>query len=309
MSELNFVGVNYINDATPTVICRESLIEWLDWGFLTIGAFQNVTLARSGTYGGLESKLTKSPVGNVFNTFRSNLVWQSGVGALVGSDVSHPGISGVYVSGAFKASNTSGYFSHKIDHINGRVLFDNPVGNDVKMEYSYKWINVAAVDDLSWFKRINDNSLILPSNPSGVASIDPRMRVQLPTVGIEFSPRVSFRPFQLGGGQYKSHDILFHCVAESKEEVDRIADIVSMQNDREIPLIDLDEVAETSDYPINYNGVPNSGAMRYPELIAEHYLGRTMRLYDMAEDAAYNLNENIFVKSLRCTSELVLNIA
>lgn len=310
MSELDFVGITNITEATPTTICRDSLIEWIDWGFIQLGGFQNVTIDRSGTYGGLESKLRKSTSGNVFSTFRANLVWQSGVGALVGSNNALPGISGVYVSGVFKSSDTSGYFAHTIDHINGKVTFNNNVGNDVKMEYSYKWVNVVSVDDISWFKQIHDNSLdINSSKPSGIMNVDNRLKTQLPAIGIEFSPRVEFKPFQLGGGQYKKADVLFHCVAESREEADKIADIISMQNDRSIPLIDLDGVAASSDYPINYKGVPNSGALRYPELVSTHYLGRTMHISGMAEDASYQLNQHVFVKSLRCSTELILNIS
>jgi len=310
MSELNFVGVSSITDATPTTITRESMIEWLDWGFISIGAFQNVTINRSGTYGGLESKLIKRD-GNSFSSFRSNLVWQSGVGALVGSNNTYPGVSGVYVSGVFKPSNTTGYFSHTIDHINGKVTFANPVGNDVKMEYSYKWVSVCAVDDVAWFKRIYENSTNVNTSAlsSGVFSLDNRVRSQLPTVGIEVVPRMEFSPYQLGGGQYRRTDLLIRCVAETREEADKISDIVSMQNDRSIPLIDLDGIATSSAYPINFKGVPNSGALRYPDLISQYGLGRNSRLFDMGVDASYSLSDKIFVKTLRCTSELVLNIS
>jgi len=82
-----------------------------------------------------------------------------------------------------------------------------------------------------------------------------------------------------------------------------------MQNDRSIPLIDLDGVAASSAYPVNYKGVPNSGALRYPDLVVSHPLGRNMRIFDMTSDASYNLNDNVFVKSLRCTTELILNIS
>jgi hypothetical protein len=309
MSELDFIGINTITDATPTQTCRDSIIEWMDWGFLRIGGFQNVNLSRSGTYGGSEASLVKASARS-FRTFRSNLVWQSGVGALVGSNGSRPGISGVYVSGAFKASNTSGYFSHKIDHINGVVTFDNPVGNDVKMEYSYKWVNICPVDDLAWFRRIHEESTNRNAvTASGMMTIDPRNKVQLPAIGVEFVPRVEFRPYQLGGGQYRKMDVLLHCVAETKDEADKLFDIVSMQNDRSIPLIDLDAVAASSAYPINFNGIPNSGALRYPELSSQYYSGDNVRLFDMGLDASYNLNANIFVKSIRCASELKLNIS
>ncbi len=310
MSEFNFVGIENVTDATPTTICRDSIIEWLDWGFISIGGFQNVNVSRSGTYGGSESKLIKA-TGNTYNTFRANLVWQSGVGALVGSDNTYPGISGVYVSGVFRPSNSTGYFSHTIDHINGKVSFSNPVGNDVKMEYSYKWVNVCPVDDIAWFKRIYDKStdVNISALSSGLISTDPRTRIQLPAVGLEFAPRMEFTGYQLGGGQYRKNDLLIHCVAETREEADKISDIVSMQNDRSIPLIDLDQVAETSAYPINYKGVPNSGALRYPEMVSNHYLGRNVRLYDMGVDSSYDLSNKIFVKTLRCASELILNIS
>jgi hypothetical protein len=310
MSELNFVGVSSVTDATPTTITRDSLIEWLDWGFISIGGFQNVNIDRSGTYGGSESKLIKRD-GNSYSTFRSNLVWQSGVGALVGSDDSRPGISGVYVSGVFKSSDTTGYFSHTIDHINGKVNFTNPVGNDVKMEYSYKWVNICPVDDIAWFKRIYENSTNVNNSvlSSGVFALDNKVRAQLPSVGIEIVPKMEFSPYQLGGGQYRRTDMLIHCVAETREEADKISDIISMQNDRSIPLIDLDRVAASSAYPINYKGIPNSGALRYPELVNQYSLGRNTRIFDMGVDASYSLSDKIFVKTLRCTSELVLNIS
>ena len=63
---------------------------------------------------------------------------------LVGTNNTKPGISGVYVDGAFKPSTITGTYAHHVDYFDGRVVFDTaiPTGSVVQAEFSYKWINV-----------------------------------------------------------------------------------------------------------------------------------------------------------------------
>jgi hypothetical protein len=201
-------------------------------------------------------------------------VWQSGIAGvaghsapIVGSDNTHPGISGVYVNGAFKPITSTGTYSHFVDYYNGRVVFAHPLptGTLVQAEFSYKWISVLYASDVPWLRQVQLDSNQPASN--NVVTMAPEMRVQLPAIAIEMVPRRSFRGYQLGGGQFVYTDVLFHVFAEDAGTRDQIVDIVSFQNDRQVLTFDSNQIALSGKFPLDYRGVPVSGAMRYPDVI------------------------------------------
>lgn len=315
----NLEGFSNISDTGPTTLIKENIIEYYDWGLLTIGAFANVTRPQSGVTGLNEHVLkpyydSGYTDGKVWQTYRSNLVWQSGLAANVGASLHKPGVSGVYVNNLFYPSTTSGNYGHYIDYPNGKVIFNSglPTSSSVELDYSYKWVNVVPVDDVSWFKELQQKSMFPPNfsnTQSGVYSLDPATRQQLPMIGVEISSRRSYRGYQLGGGQYMTLDILFHCVGEDDYTRNKLVDIVSTQNEKTIPLLDLDRLAASGQFPLNYQGTPISGALRYPELLTSFQHTKNLRIFNTTMDSAYSLGQNIYVGTVRASTELILDIA
>lgn len=312
----NLKGLNGFGDATITTHVVENLISFFDYGLVEKSGFVNVEIPTTGYYDGLDHKLT--PVtdprysdGQVWEGFRSNWVWESGVGALTASDSAYPGVSGVYINEAFYETSTSGEYSHYINHPLGRVIFDSPINTNTKVEceYSYKYVNVTRVDGLEWFKQIQQNSERSDNtnfvNNSGEWGVLGDNRLQLPAIGIELVNSRRMIGYQLGGGQTIFTDFLFHCVAEDSYTRDHLMDIVSLQNDKVLSAYDLNNISSNNAFPLDYRGVPVSGALRYPDLIST-YPGNNIRLVEASIDSVYSLTPNVHVGTVRFKTEVIV---
>ena len=205
-------GFNNVFELTLNNELQDNMVEFFDWGLLEKGNYFNVSLNETSYDGTDYSQLSLSSsdqfeTGRAWEGFRKNWVWQSGIAPsgmeppVVGTDVNHPGISGVYVDDTFYASDTAGDYSHYIDYFNGRVIFDTPIptGSKVQAEYSYKYINIIYANSLPWLREIQYRTLDLSSTSNTNLKLPADMRVQLPAIAIEVVPRRSFKGFQLGG--------------------------------------------------------------------------------------------------------------
>lgn len=310
-------GFSSLSDSTVTNDIRNNLVSFLDYGLLQKDNFINVERPQSGVYGGIESRLrpVRDPrftFGQVWQGFRSNWVWESGVSALVSSDNSHPGVSGVYVNNAFYPTSTTGNYAHYIDHINGRVIFNSAIPSTgvVECNYSYKYINVKETDSPNWFQEIQQRSYRSDStsfiSQSGEYSDLAENRYQLPAIGIELANSRGLRPYQLGGGQYVYTDFFFHCIAEDSYTRDKMIDILTLQNEKTILTFNLNDISSADKFPIDYRGVPTSGAMTYPELVS-NYPGSYLRLFNFRLDSTFQLG-SIYVGTIKCTTEIALGV-
>ena len=309
-------GFTNLGDSTITNHIRENLISFFDYGLLEKNNFVNISVPTTGYYGGLEHVLR--PVsdprytdGQVWEGFRSNWVWESGVGAFTSADNANPGVSGVYVNDTFYPASGAGDYAHHINHPLGRVIFDTAIATtgDVTCAYSYKYINVTRSDGLNWFREIQKRSERAEStnfeNNSGSYATLADNRYQLPAIGIEVASSRKMKPYQLGGGQSVFTDFLFHCVAEDGYTRDNLLDIVSLQQLKNLKAFNLNTLAESGTFPLDYRGVPVSGAMTYPDLLS-NYEGVHIRLEDVKLDSVYSISPDIHVGTVKFTAETIL---
>lgn len=309
-------GFSNLGDATLTNHIRENLIQYFDYGLLEKGNFSSVNVPTTGYYGGSEHtlRLVDDPrysYGQVWEGFKSNWVWQSGLGALTSTDDANPGVSGVYVDSTFYPSSGVGTYAHHINHPLGRVIFDSPISttSDVSCEYSYKHINVVKVDGLNWFTELQKNSERSEdpnfTSGSGDYAVLADNRYQMPAIGIETGGSRRGTPYQIGGGQIFKTDFYFHCIAEDGYTRDALIDIVSLQNLHNMKTFDLNEVSSSGEFPLDYRGVPNSGAMLYPDLI-NTYQGTEIKLIDLNIDSVYSISSDIHVGTVKFTAETII---
>lgn len=309
-------GFSNLGDSTLSNHIRENFIQFFDYGLLEKNNFDNVTIPTSGVYGGSDHVLRpvddpRYDYGQVWEGFRSNWVWQSGLGALTSTDDANPGVSGIYVNDTFYPASGTGTYAHHINHPLGRVVFDTAIdtSSDVTCEYSYKYINVTKCDGLNWFREIqkrsdrSENSDF--ANASGDYAILSDNRYQLPAIGIEIGSSRKGRPFQIGGGQVITTDFYFHCIAEDSYTRDTLVDIVSLQNLHNLRTFDLNAIADSGKFPLDYRGTPVSGAMLYPELL-NSYEGTKIRLTDVSMDSVYAISPDIYVGTIKFTAETIL---
>ena len=192
-------GFTDIHSSTLSNDIQDGLVEYLDWALLDKGNFFNVTLGEVSPNGSDYSKLRLSSndsysSGQVWEGFRKNWVWQSGItvdgmdSPLVSSDPNHLGVSGVYVNDTFQPSSGVGEYAHRIDHFHGRVIFDSaiPTGSNVQATFSYKHINIVYANSVPWLREIQTSTLQPNSNFNEVSKggwdIPPETRLQLPAI-------------------------------------------------------------------------------------------------------------------------------
>ena len=323
MGLFNLKGFDSVFDTTLNNELQDNIIEFLDWALLEKGNYFNVTLGETSPRGFDYSQLRLSSddnytTGKVWEGFRGNWIWQSGVDyspspiVVSGLDNSHahPGISGVYVDSVFYPTATTGNYAYYVDYHDGRVVFDNPLptGSVVKAEYSYKWINVVYANEVPWIRDIQYRSYDLTGEflKTGQGEWDqpPDARLQLPTIAIEIVPRRALRGYALGGSQWVDTDILFHCIAEDERTRNKLVDIISLQNEKTLYMFQSDFVAASGDMPVDYRGMPVSGAMRYPDLVKNHYGGH-LRLSNSSVQGMESINTNLYGGIVKLTAGVI----
>jgi hypothetical protein len=316
---LNLKGFDNVFSTTLNNELQDNIVEFLDWALLEKGNYQNVTIGETAPNGKDYSKLRVSssksyPTGVAWEGFRQNWVWQSGVSfnppPIVGSNNTIPGISGVYVNNTFYPSTTSGTYGHKVDYFNGRVIFNNalPTNSIVKVEYSYKYINVIYANSLPWLREVQYKSLDLPpafnTINKGEFDLPAEARVQLPAIAIEIVPKRVIRGYQLGGGHWVDTDILFHCLAEDEFTRNKLVDIISLQEEKTIRMFNSNKIAQSGAFPLDYHGYPVSGALRYPDLI-ENYQRGVVRFKNSSVQGMESINSNFYCGIVRLTAETI----
>jgi hypothetical protein len=318
MTEFQLKGFDSVFDSTLNNEIQDNLIEFLDWGLLEKGNYFNVTLGETSPKGYDYSKLRLSSddryaSGTVWEGFRENWIWQSGVdytpAPIVDDNNPYPGISGVYIDSIFYPIDTTGIYAHTVDYYHGRVFFDSPIptGSTVQAEYSYKWINVVYAKEVPWIRDIQYRTYDLSNEfftGKGEWDQPPEVRFQLPAIAVEVVPRRALRGFQLGGGQWINTDVLFHCIAEDENTRNKLVDIVSLQNDKTLYRFNSNTIAASGDFPLNYKGMTTSGALRYPDLV-NTYPGGKAWLTNASVQGMDTINSNLSAGIVKLTFEVI----
>lgn len=274
-----FKGSPDFGDSSQVEILSQSFKSWVDWGFVNAGAFYNVSLPTSGAYGGDFSQLqyVDSPYytdGQVWQTVRSNLVWESGTDH--GTPIS---VSGVYVDGTF--TNTG----YSINYPQGKVIFDTPISTSatVQMEHSVKHIQVVDADDFPLFRQAQQESFRVDNYDqaqSGAWAQYSDTRFQLPILGVRTASQRTYEGFELGNGVFDSKtEIACHVLAESRSDCNRISDTLGQQKHSAINLADINGMADSGVVILDYNGNKTNTTMTYPEIVAPNSEYRSSQCY------------------------------
>jgi len=284
-----------------------------DWGFLDRGQFYNIDIPESGIYGGDKHKLrlAEDPNysdGQVWEGYRQNWVWESGISATTEQPIS---ISGVFVDGAFYATGnvTKPFY---IDYPNGRVVFDTAITSTsaVQLEYSHKWVQVVPAQGVPWFRQIQQRSFrneedFQVSSSGGWVQLG-QTRIQLPAVAIEVVPARSMQGYQLGGGQWINSDVVFHVISENHWECTNLMDSILYQNDRTVHLFNPTAVAISGVFPFNYRNELNENAIPsglYPNMIDNFYYNRCWISESRGSEIS-QLSPELYVGSTRCSTQV-----
>lgn len=262
---------------------RDGLIRWLQWGFLEIYGYMNITRSGPATtfvegstplYQLVKAKDDNITNGRVYQAFASDWVWETGL-----SQGGTPQAAEIFVNGVQVASNDATY-PHYIDYPRGRVVFDSAVSDSVDVEANFAFRTPSFVSTtLPWFQELMfdmfrvDRADFLGAFTSGQWNQLAETRRQLPVVGIELISRQESKPYELGNGilKWRFQDVLFHIYGDNEEDVQAIADKLEAQDDKVIYLVDSDALRVDSGYPhdLNYRGELVSSPSTYPIIISD----------------------------------------
>lgn len=312
-----FKGVTNIGDATFDSVLKSNIMTLFDWGFVDIGAYYNVNVPTSGFYGGTFHEL--HPVdhpnytsGQVWSSSRKNWMWETGV--TKGTPIS---VSGVFVNDTLLSS---GYY---IDYPNGYVVFDSgrPLTDNVHMEYSYKWIDFVDSDNMSLFQKIHDKSMRVDDGFYPLGSGDfielHENNTQLPAVAVETGTGRTYRGHEIGSSALVGKNIVvFHVLAENYDVAAKIADIISLQENKTYYMFDLDRMISSGAFPLNYRGELVDSNLTYPQLVKPTGDGGyrwtsgaregKIRFYDMEIQKGSWLSNDIYQMQVKMSTEAIL---
>ena len=312
-----FNKVSHIGNTLLSSEIENNMKWFLDWAFLGIGGWSNVTMPTSGAFGGTFDtlRLVNDPSysnGQVREGARKDWVWETG-SSYEGHDPIQ--ISGVYVNGVLKGTGDATY-GHHYNYPLGRVVFDNPISTSdtVKVEYSYRNVQVYVADEAPWWDELQYNSLRVDdayysSTGSGSWGILANHRVQMPAIVLETVPRRRFKPYQLGDtSQFVQQDIVFHIVGENRWWRNQLVDILSYQIDSQVWLFKTDTLIESGAYPLDYRGMKVASPLNYNNVVnTPQYRYLLARMTDMSITEMESYDARLHEGTVRATLEVVLD--
>jgi hypothetical protein len=304
------LGQNYLINQL-----EDNLKTFLDWGFLNIGGFINISSPTSGLYGGNFSQLksTTQPGykdGQIWQSFRKDWVWETGINYNSYNPIK---FSGLYINNAFYAAPTgSGNYSYTINYPLGQIVFDRVVNSSssVVASYSYKWCQVYKGSNTPQWKELQASTYqplpALNQKASGEYNIGASHRIQMPAIVIEPIARSYSQPWQLGAYDFAiDQDILLHIFTENPNDNNRIVDILRLQKDKTIKLYDTNKIVQSGVFPLLYNGSINISGLCYGELIDKYYWNncffKEISVLDME-----SANKNLYWCTLRLTAQVII---
>ena len=311
-----FTHVSQVGNTLLNSQLESNLKSFLDWGMLGIGGWFNVNIPTSGAWGGTfdQLRLVDDPSygeGQVWESARKDWVWENEVPYTGGSPIS---ITGVSVDGTFYGTGDATY-AHHYNYPLGRVVFDNPIASTstVKLEYSYRNVQVYIADQAPWWDELQYNSMrVDDSSFSQVGSVNwailSNNRVQMPAVVIEAVPRRTYQPYELGSSNnFITQDVLFHVVSESRWWRNQLVDIISLQKDKTLMLYDSNKLADSGAYPLDFRGMVVAPENNYSGLVStDGYQFTSARITDMGVTEMESYNSMLHEGTVRASFEVIL---
>jgi hypothetical protein len=308
-----FHHVRSITSKNRLSVLEDNLKSFLDWSFLNIGGFVNVSVPTSGLYGGTSGfhnfKLSSDPTiqGNkLWEAPRKDWVYESGVSY----NSSSPSIfSGLYLNNTFLPSPTgSGNYGYSINYKLGQVQFNNSVSptSNVNGSYSYRLVQVYKSSDSLWWKEVQKETYNTANfKANGDYSITAVHRVQLPAIMIELAGNSILKPYQLGTtDNILTIDVFLHIFAPNASQRNSLTDILLAQKDKVLYLYDCDKAAKNQKYALNQYGSINPSGYSYNQLV-DNFKYTWCTIKDSSLSEINTLSTNLYNSLVRWSVEIL----
>lgn len=287
---------------------EENIKSFLDWSFLHVGGFVNVTIPTSGVEGGSFHILKNSedPImkDRVWQSPRKDWIYESGISYENTSPIVFSGIS---LNNTFLPTPTgSGNYTYNINYPLGQIVFDKPVSSRslITTEYSYRYIQVYTSSDSDWWKEVQKETY----NPSNFNkqdfSITSVHRVQLPAIVVEVIPRTNQIPRELGSVKnILVVDLFLHIFTENKKQRNSIVDALLNQKDITLFLYNSNKIAKQNKNTLNKFGNINPNGYNYPDII-EHFKEYWCTIYNSNLAELNSLSSSLYNGIVRWSIEI-----
>jgi hypothetical protein len=307
-----FKNITKYSDTQVLSELENNLKYYLDWAFLTIGAWTDINIGTTSGYSGDSSKLRyvvdpNYTNGRVWQGFKKDWVYESGVNFPEGTGNYNPvQISGVQVNGVFQ---TGGYY---IDYHNGSVVFDAPIAttSTVKLNYSYRDTQVIVADNASWWTELQSltdaaDLHFTQSTQTGDWSLGTHTRIQMPCIVVEATPRGRSYAYEMGNSSlWIEQDVVFHVLAQDRNTRNKLVSILEVQNDHNIWLFDSDIISSSGVAPLNYRG-ELVNQLNYPDIVSnELYQWKLCRFKNIEMFNVASVNPRLYEGAVKVTCEL-----
>ena len=300
--------------------------DFLGWGFLNVGAFQNISRspAVSGSYSDKHSRYrlraSDDPsyeAGQVWEGFRNDWVWESG---FKHENIKPIQVSGVWI-GDYFYSPTDASYSHYVDYPNGRIVFDYaiPPSKKVEANFTHRTVGITLssekfVQELMYdsFDVEDLDSYLISS--SGTRNQLGQRRLQLPIVALELVQSRKSQGYQLGGGRIVKNDILFHVFADNEFEKNNIRDAIVNQDEKVIYLPDRGLMKTNKKYPLQLDslGSPVKNSKSYADLALPSGDGgfrwKQARFEDVVCTDMEPINSWLYRSTVRATFSVIMDV-
>ena len=308
MSE-KFQHITSIGRQEPITALDDNIKSFLDWSFLNIGAYVNVTIPTTGidstySYHSLKSTTDPSQKTKVWQSLRKDWVHESVSGLNIIP------VSGLYLNSVFLPAPTgSGNYSYSINYPQGNITFGKDVSSTSKVElqYSYRYVQVYSSEEVGeWWKEL----VMTLYNPSTVKSVDTILTanhaVQMPAIIIEPIAGTTQTPRELGTTQNIIYQyVMLHVLAENPTVRTNIANILINQKDNTLFLYDPFKVVKNNVNQLKYDGSLNPSGMNYSQLYnSESYRTNTCCIRNAIISEHNKITNNLYHSAVRWTMEI-----
>lgn len=249
-----------------------NLKDFMDWSFLNVYAYNNVNIVsgvgpQTYTLRSVSASGTTSPSVTTWEGPFKDWVWENV------PDRNIKVINNVILNGVnLPAPTGSGNYSYHINYPLGRLVFNNPVNSNssVKLEYSYRQVQIYKSEDASWWKEIQKNNYGVFNDSSFTNQLLAEHKLQLPFIMIETIARNNQIPYEIGNSSnILDQDILFHIFTKNPSQRSNLIDILLSQKDKGLILYDLNKVVADGVYGLNYRGEKNINGLNYGQLVTD----------------------------------------
>jgi hypothetical protein len=312
----SFYGVENIGSTLLLGELENNYKSFLDWGFLKIGAYTNVTrpTINISSFDLHKLKPTKDNLHNnntVWQAARKDWVYETGVMYNSRSPIN---ISGVYVNSTFYPGPTgNSTIGYKINYPEGKVIFNKSVSptSTIEVEYSYRNIQIYKMEEFPYWREIQfkslENKVGLSLSDTGDFSIGSEHRVQLPAIIIEPVANSNNKPFRLGDKSLIiDQDILLHVISDQPKDKNNIIDILRVQEDKVLWLYKTDTIIKSGVYPLNYDGSKNNSGQNYDLIVNNNsYKWLTCRIIDVTISDINFMNIRTYGSVVRLSNQII----